>query len=72
MVAVEPRDVGGVARKLGRRGLGDEQPAHQGATITVSRPRRAGLINEGGPRVLRITADGRRELSLQRAHAGLG
>ena len=72
MVAAEPRDVGGVARELGRRELGDEQPAHQAATITVSRLRRAGLIYEGAARVLRITARGRRELSLQRALAGLG
>jgi hypothetical protein len=63
--------VGRVAREPARRGLGNEQPAHHAATVTVSPLRRAGLIYEGGARVLRITARGRRELSLQRALAGL-
>ena len=72
MAAVEPRDVGGVARELSRRGLGHGLPAHQAATVTVSRVRGARLISKGGARVLRITARGRRELSLQRALAGRG
>src|ERR671932_1979190 len=54
MAAVEPRDVGGVARELSRRGLGHGLPAHQAATVTVSRVRGARLISKGGARVLRI------------------
>jgi hypothetical protein len=72
IVAAEPRDVGGVDRKLARRGLDDEQPAHQAATSPPAARGAPGLIDEGGARVLRITARGRRELSLQRALAGLG
>jgi DNA-binding PadR family transcriptional regulator len=69
MVAVEPREVSGVARALVMRGLDGEQPAHVAATVTLRRLQCAGLVYvRGAPRrqrVFRITARGRRELALQ-------
>jgi hypothetical protein len=66
LLAAEPRELGGVARELARRGLSEEQPAHEAATVTVTRLRSAGLVYTRGAR-LRITAHGRRELALRRA-----
>jgi DNA-binding PadR family transcriptional regulator len=75
LLAVEPRDVGGVARELARRGLAPGLPAHRAATVTLGRLRRAGLVYARpaarSRRVFLVTRHGRQELAFQRGMARL-
>ncbi len=73
LLAVEPRDVGAVARELARRGLSPALPDHQAAIVTVGRLQQGGLVYTRGAaragRVYRITDRGRRKLAFHRGVA---